>query len=146
MTREEVLARLHSPNFADLCNRHTIGLAVLFGSMAKGGDTPKSDIDLAVSLDKSPERQEGSETASARIALMNDVMGCLQTSRMDLVILNHADSLLRFEIARTGKPVYEAAAGAFADFCSLAVRQHEDSKVFYEAMDRYLARTVERGV
>jgi predicted nucleotidyltransferase len=114
--------------------------------MAKGGVTPKSDVDLAVSLGNSPERKVGSEAASARLALMNDVLGYLQTSQVDLVVLNHADSLLRFEIARTGKPVYEAAPGTFADFCSLAVRQHEDSKVFYEAMDRHLARTLGKGV
>lgn len=145
VTREEVLARLNSPDFAALCERHAVSLAVLFGSVAKGGAKPGSDIDLAVSLDRPTERKEGGRAASARLALMDDAMAYLQTSRIDLVILNHADSLLRFEVARTGKAVYQAAEGDFASFCSLALRQHEDSRVFYEAMDRYLSQTVGGG-
>ena len=77
--------------------------------------------------------------------LLKDLMIYLHTSALDLVILDRADSLLKFEIAKAGKPVYEATPGSFAEFCSLAVRQHEDSKVFYRAMDRYLARAAKRG-
>ena len=66
------------------------------------------------------------------------------TPDIDLVILNRADSLLRFEVARTGRSVYESAPGVFAEFCSLALRQHQDSRVLYRAMDRYLERALRK--
>lgn len=83
--------------------------------------------------------------ARQRKQFMKDVIAYLQTSDLDLVILDHANALLRFEIAKVGKPIYEETQGSFPAFCSLAVRQHEDSKVFYLAMDRYLKRAAERG-
>jgi len=75
---------------------------------------------------------------------MKDLITYLQTANVDLVILNHADPLLRFQVAKTGKPVYEETSGLFAEFCSLAVRQHEDSKVLHQAMDRYVRQASEK--
>lgn len=76
---------------------------------------------------------------------MKDLITYLRTADVDLVILNHANPLLKFQVAKTGKPVYEETSSLFARFCSLALRQHEDSKVFYQAVDRYLRKASERG-
>ncbi len=132
----EVMGRLSGPAFADLCQRHRLELVALFGSVATGKARPDSDIDLAVLLDNAA--LDADEGRSAATALIRDILTFLGTSRVDLVILNRADSLLRFQVARTGRPLYQRERGAFADFCSLALRQHEDSKVFYRAVDKYL--------
>jgi hypothetical protein len=142
--RERVAELLRSRDFTDLCRKHRVVLAVLFGSRAGGRAARRSDTDLAV-LTNGIQGLHSRHGSGGRTELLKDLVCYLQSSAVDLVILNHANSLLRFEIAKTGKPVYEETPGAFADFCSLAVRQHEDSRLFYRAMDRYLGRASERG-
>jgi len=145
VTSDGVLSRLKEPGFTDLCGNHSVDLAVIFGSMAKRRATTASDVDLAVSLSSFTSMDDEDKATSSKVALMRALMDYLETSRVHLVILNRADPLLKFEVARGGTPVYERREGAFADFCSLALRQHEDSRVLYDAMDRYLAKSVERG-
>ena len=143
MANREAAGRLFTPAFADLCEKHGVKLAVLFGSLVTGKASRNSDMDLAVLLD-TKNMVEGSRVGRVARSLLTDLMQFAGTSAIDLVILNRADSLLRFEVARTGKPIYESAPGAFAEFCSLALRQHQDSRVFYRAMDRYLERAVRK--
>ena len=144
MSAPDIVSVLHSRDFVELCRQHGVTLAVLFGSMAKGRATRSSDIDLAVMMNRDAT-VGGGMVPNRRVGLLKDLIRYLKTSNLHLVVLNRADSLLRFEIARTGRPLYEAEPGAFAEFCSLALRQHEDSRVFYRAMDRYLARVTDRG-
>lgn len=145
MGDQEAVARLFTPSFARLCENHGVDLAVLFGSRASEHVSPDSDIDLAVLLAEKDVGGSDSEKLHTATGLLKDLMHFLETADIDLVILNRADSLLRFEVARTGRPLYESAAGSFADFCSLALRQHEDSAVFYRATDRYLERAARKA-
>ncbi len=142
---ENAMDLLRSPGFADLCRERGVTLAVLFGSRAKGQAAASSDIDLALSIDCGGGETNSQPSPCNRRSLMKAIADYLRTSSFDLLILNRAGSLVRFEVAKAGKVLYEGRPGLFAEFCSLAVREHEDSKVFYRAMDRYLARATERG-
>ncbi|QUL99293.1 MAG: nucleotidyltransferase domain-containing protein [Candidatus Fermentithermobacillus carboniphilus] len=144
MGTKDAVNLLRSPGFAALCHRHGVSLAVLFGSQARGRATDASDIDLAVLMEDKGYARDLLCLARERRQFMKDLITYLQTADVDLVILNHANPLLRFQVAKTGKPVYEGMPGLFAQFCSLAVRQHEDSKVFYQAMDRYLKQAAQK--
>jgi len=144
MSTENAVNLLRKPGFASWCREHKISLAVLFGSQATGQSTKASDIDLAVLIGEKNCTRDPLRLARKRRELMKDLITYLETANVDLVILDHANPLLRFQVAKTGKPVYEKTSGLFAQFCSLAVRQHEDSKVFYHAMDRYLRQASER--
>ena len=145
MSGPDVLGALRNQDFAELCRQHGVTLAVLFGSVAKKKAVRSSDIDLAVMMSSDAMAQGGGAMSDRRVGLLRNLIRYLKTSNLHLVLLNRANSLLRFEIARTGLPVYEAEPGVFAEFCSLALRQHEDSRVFYQAMDRYLARVTNRS-
>ncbi|MDD3314358.1 MAG: nucleotidyltransferase domain-containing protein [Syntrophaceticus sp.] len=125
--------KLYKKDFADFCKAHGIALAILFGSRATGKAKPKSDIDLGVCL-TTPTRQHR--------ALQSDLIHFLKTDTIDLVILNYASPLLKFQVAKTGKPLYQEEPGAFAAYCSLALRQHSDAKLFYQATDSYLNRLI----
>jgi predicted nucleotidyltransferase len=126
--------RLYKKEFSDFCKAHGIELAILFGSQATGTAKPESDIDLGVWLTK-PTRQHRE--------LQHDLINFLKTDTIDLVILNYASPLLKFQVAKTGKPLYQKEPGAFAAYCSLALRQHSDAKPFYRATDSYLSRLIE---
>lgn len=145
MSAQDALDLLKHHGFVDLCRRNDVVLAMLFGSASKGGTAPGSDIDLAVSLRQDGLPADGQLRAQVRRRLVRDLSVYLARSDLDVVILNGADPLLRFEIAEGGKPLYEEKPGLFADFCSLAVRQHEDARVFYRATDRYLRQATREG-
>lgn len=142
MRLEDSFDLLSGQEFARFCEDHGISLAVLFGSMADGRGRPDSDIDLAVVVDV--PRSTLADAGFGR-RLMRDVIEFIGTSEVDLVILNRADPLLRYQVACGGKPLYESSPGTFASFCSLAVRQREDSRVFDKAVDRYLRRFLKEG-
>lgn len=144
MNAKDVLNLLKSPVFADLCKQHGVSLAVLFGSQATGRATEASDVDLAVLMRDKSRPDDLLSLACERREFMRELISYIKSTDVDLIILNHANPLLKFQVARTGKPVYQETPGLFSSFCSLAVRQHEDSMVFYRATDRYLRQAAER--
>ncbi|HYU33424.1 MAG TPA: nucleotidyltransferase domain-containing protein [Thermoanaerobaculia bacterium] len=87
-------------------------LAVLFGSMARGEARPRSDADLGVLLDPySPELRFRVEAELGRAA------GC----PVDVVLLDDAPPLLRFEIARDGVLLFEREDGLWTGFKAKAM-------------------------
>ncbi|GAB4541562.1 MAG: hypothetical protein Kow0063_32500 [Anaerolineae bacterium] len=78
-----------------LFEREGVQLAYLFGSLGKGQQG--NDIDLAILTQGEPA-----------FRLRSEITGCLGTERLDLVDLQHASPVLRFEILRTGQLLYAA--------------------------------------
>ncbi len=74
----------------------------LFGSRARGRQTPGSDFDLAVDSPKPP-----SEHAMEIKEAVNESVGLY---KVDIVYLPSVDPDLRLWILNTGKVVYEKAA------------------------------------
>ena len=74
--------------------------AYIFGSYAEGKTGPLSDIDIAVFLDKSMSRREAE---SKEAFLMDRISFYLKTDNFDLVVMNRASLLLRFNIIRNGR-------------------------------------------
>ena len=83
-----------------------VALAVVFGSMARPGSPNARDLDIAVltdaDLELPPLLGVAIERAARRV--------------VDLVHLNTAPPLLRFEIARDGVVVFERRSHTWADF------------------------------
>lgn len=89
-----------------------VQLAVLFGSRAKGRPRPGSDVDLGIHLDPySPELRFKVEADLGRAAGLP----------VDIVLLDEAPPLLRFEIARGGILVHEREPGLWTDFKARAM-------------------------
>jgi predicted nucleotidyltransferase len=83
-----------------------VRLAVLFGSAARGHAAPGSDLDVGVLFDTGREDAVALEVALARA-----------TGRcVDVVRLDAAPPLLRFEIARDGRLLLERTPHAWSDF------------------------------
>lgn len=136
----EVL-RPGSPQLRQIAGQHGLRLVVLFGSRARGTAHAKSDYDLAVlssaRVARPSEPLSASEAAALR-QLHARLQHLLQTSRVDLVLLDRASALLAHRVARDGIPLYEAEPGEFARFCVRAVQLKEDARPFTEAERRYL--------
>jgi predicted nucleotidyltransferase len=82
-----------------LLKGHGVQLAYLFGSLIRGGVVSDSanDVDLAVWSPDVPAYR-----------LREPIVECLGTERLDLVDLQRASPVLRFEILKTGRPLYVA--------------------------------------
>ena len=89
-----------------------VRLAVVFGSAAKGRLAPDSDLDLAVRL--APD-SAGTRRAAALAA------GRATGREIDLVELDGAPPLLRFQIARDARVVVEREPGAWTRFKARAM-------------------------
>ncbi len=89
-----------------------VRLAVLFGSVARGDATPRSDVDVAVLF----EQDDPGQLWDVDVA----VAGALRRT-IDLVDLRRAPPLLRLEIAREGRPVVEREDGAWVRFKARAM-------------------------
>lgn len=136
----EVL-RPGSPQLRQIAGQHGLRLVVLFGSRARGAAHEKSDYDVAVLSSTRVAHRSGPLSASEAAVLRRlhaRLQHLLQTSRVDLVLLDRASALLAHRVARDGIPVYEAEPGEFARFCVRAVQRKEDSRPFAEAERRYL--------
>lgn len=89
-----------------------------FGSSAKGGIRPGADVDIGVLFYHMPSIDELADLRAA-------IQDALSFDEVDLVVLNEASPVLRFE-AVSGRPVYTADPAARATFCSLTAREYED--------------------
>lgn len=111
-----------------------IQLLVLFGSAVKGQARPRSDVDLGV-------RCNGPADLDALYLATAPRLG---TDRLDLIDLRRAGPLLAFEVARTGRLLYERHPGAFREFQSLASRRYCDTEKLRRARRRAIHVFLER--
>ena len=124
---------------------HNIKLAVLFGSRAKGESRPDSDWDLAILFKDDFYDHNKYNLADIKKNLLKELCSLLETSKVDLVILNRVSPFLRYRVAKSGLPLFEENEDDFASFVSLAVRGYSDSMVFTKAGKKYLEKRAGHG-
>ena len=88
-----------------------VQLAVVFGSAAKGASHRRSDLDIGIMGLPSTQRLAALAVTLARTA----------GREVDLIPLETAPPLLRFEIARDGAPLLERAPHLWVDFQARAM-------------------------
>lgn len=103
-----------------------VELAVLFGSFARGRERPDSDVDLGLILDESTTGRRASIEAAVHRAARRKV---------DVVYLDEAPPLLRFEIARDGVPLVERRPHRWADFRVRAMHDWWDWAPYARRLD-----------
>jgi predicted nucleotidyltransferase len=102
LSRAELLRELRG-FFSD---HREVRFAYLFGSLAKGTRNALSDVDIAVFLDNEALTSQA-YPYGYRAYLSTELMNHLREKQVDVVILNQATPLLRFQVVRYGLPVYE---------------------------------------
>jgi predicted nucleotidyltransferase len=95
-----------------------------FGSARDGDVRRGGDIDVAVLFPIAPSLDECAD-------LRADLQQALAFEEIDLVVLNAASALLRFE-ALSGRRIVCRDEGGCAAFASLAAREYEDEMAFAE--------------
>lgn len=95
-----------------------------FGSARDGEVRHGGDADLGVLLAHRP-------TFDEQLDLLGQLQDALRLDEVDLVILNDANVILRFE-AVSGKRLFIRDVPAMAEFVSLTAREYEDEMAQYE--------------
>ncbi len=130
ITAEEVAARLDSLPLSE----PELDLLVLFGSTVTGRRKAGSDLDIAVRFDGPADLD----------ALYLALAGRLGTDRLDLIDLRRAGPLLAFEVARSGRLLFEKRRGMLREFQSLASRRYCDTAKLRVAQQRAIRVFLER--
>jgi predicted nucleotidyltransferase len=120
VTTDDLLERLA----AVLGRRPEVRFALLFGSAASRGPEAARDVDVAVSFARPTTLMERGRLAGA----LEDAVG----REVDLVDLDEASTLLRFEVVKTGRPVAVGDAAALTRFRALVPLEYYDLEPFLE--------------
>ena len=83
-----------------LIKQERVKLAYLFGSVAEGKEGKLSDVDLAVFLDESLNKKE---ILNLQLKVISELTSILKTDRIDLIVMNNAPLLLKYNIIKHGK-------------------------------------------
>lgn len=109
--------------------KHHISLLLLFGSRAKGNNSPESDLDLGVLFE---------DDAFDRSGVIADLISIFPNYDLDLAILNHADPVFKFEIISNYRILYCADPEIFINFYINTIKQYNDIQKFLKQEDLYL--------
>ncbi|MCD6569825.1 MAG: nucleotidyltransferase domain-containing protein [Deltaproteobacteria bacterium] len=99
--------------------RKNFRLVFLFGSFAKGCSTNRSDIDIAVVFEKTPDFFEVS-------ALKDQLSGYLGRE-IDIVILNTASPIIKMQVLKYGVLIKKDKE-AYSDFLIKTLNEYDDLK------------------
>lgn len=99
----------------------------LFGSLTYQNFISKSDIDLAVYLDK----EKCKDFFEKRLELISKISVVLK-KEADVVILNTAAPFLKFVILKEGKIIFEKEKGERIDFELKSINEYFDFKPILE--------------
>lgn len=106
-----------------LQSRSDIVFAYLFGSLAKGKPKPLSDVDLGVFLSEAEDAME------KKMEILGDLVDCLETDEIDLVILNTAPLTLKMKILENKEVIVDKAPFLRHSYESLTIRKYLDFSV-----------------
>ena len=103
-----------------LCSQESaIDAAYLFGSATTGKTRPVSDLDVAVLLDNASLDEF---RLLSFLSSLERACGC----RADVVILNRAGEVLKYEVRRSGRLVFERDSKRRKQFEILGRKTYED--------------------
>jgi uncharacterized protein len=112
--------------------------AYLFGSHAIGRTTPLSDVDVAVYPDKRVNAFE------YRLSRMEALSRIVKTDRVDVVLLNDAPPLLKYEIIRNGVVIKENRSRRVI-FEALILQEYLDTNYLRAVQHDHIRSQLRRG-
>jgi hypothetical protein len=113
-------------------------LVYLFGSQARGDASSLSDVDLGVFFRRTPSLDEQAQMVVDCGRVLD-----LETEKVDVVALNSAPPLLKYDAVSEGKLVYQAVSDdALNDFELRAMQECFDTEHLRRVQDLYLREKI----
>lgn len=130
--------------FSAIFKKYPVAAAYLFGSRANGQVGPMSDYDFAIQLD---DNLTPSKYLNIKSKVVSDLIGAVNNNAVDLVVLNEAPLLLKYQILRYGKPIYVSKPAQKASFVFNVIQKYLDWDYFQEKFSAALIkRTAKKGL
>lgn len=130
------MVRVDEKRLRQIARRYSLDLVVLFGSQAKGRAHRASDVDVAVRFRPGQPWPRGRRL---EIAARFDAL-FPEAHEVDVSFLNDASSILLFEVATSGRLLYEGRPLLFWQFQSYAARRYDDDYKYRLRREAYLER------
>lgn len=108
--------------------KNNIAMILLFGSRASDRFREDSDIDLGIFFKGEYNYQE----------VLSGLIKIFPLSKIDVVILNHSDPLLNFQILSEHEVIYCPDKEVYLSFFSGTVKKYNDMQKIYRLADKYL--------
>jgi hypothetical protein len=125
----------------DIFKKHNVKLAYLFGSRAKGNSGLESDFDVAVLFKKNPvDTLALNENTSLSLDLNKSF-----PAELDIVCLNYASSLLKYEVIRYGQILYSENEPERIDFEVSAIKEYIDEQPLRNLYNEALYKKILQG-
>ena len=104
--------------------KYPVLFAYLFGSRAKGRETDKSDVDIAVFFARAISKERYRDVLGSLREELSHALGAYD--KVDLIALNDAPPLLEREVVYEGKLLYSLDKGAQSHHLAQAVSRWLD--------------------
>ncbi len=139
MGKEDILEKLG--RFLEKINeQYAIEFAYLFGSFATEAYNKTSDIDIAIMF---VEKYEPKKEAIIKGSIIDAGQKYFQR-KLDVVSLNSATPLLKYEIVKNGIPIKESKKRA--TFESLVFREYFDFKYYADIYNKAMVEAIKKGI
>lgn len=122
---------------AFLAEQEDVVAAYLFGSLAQSRTNPRSDIDIAILLNSTSPGRE----LERRLQLMGELRR-FADREVEVVILNSSPPLLRHQVLRYGRRLYERDRQARVEFEVQAGKAYSDFQIVRRFFQRALFREI----
>lgn len=117
-------------NIEDLIEEFNIVLIYIFGSYAKGTNTKKSDIDIAVLID-------GETNTYLKLDLLGKLIDIFSSESIDLLILNNSNEVLKFQVIKYGKIIHMDSLYSKVMFEAETMSRYMDMEHFRKIQNKY---------
>ena len=123
---------VNKKNLELLAREYGVKFVVLYGSHVAGKTIEESDVDVAVFF----ETRRVPESFSRYSEIMQKLAEALQVEigKLDFVILNKANILLRYEITAKGKLLF-GDEDEYLQYKAFAFRDYHDAKSLFQLED-----------
>ena len=126
-----------SDQIAPIAKKHGIILLLRFGSSVTGMLHERSDVDLAVLLERVPRSLE------AHAELLHDLQQLFPDREVDCALLNRADPLFLRKITE-GCRLLHGAPRELQRFKIYAFKRYQDHRKYLDMERRYVERSLQR--
>ncbi len=131
----EEIARIIKNGDIEGLNIKKLKLIMLYGSRARGNYSNDSDLDLAFLFTEEALQQEN--TLKLRIKLAGKFEKLLEIET-DVVILNEAPPLLKYQVIKYGSVIYTASDFSYNSYYAKTIKEYFDYKHLRKIHDEQL--------
>lgn len=117
--------------------RDDINLAYLFGSQATAKAGKISDIDIAILL-----KGETKLNLDFKTEITSELMSLLSVNKIDVVFLNNATPLMRYEVIKDGKVIFSDPDFDLTDYKISVIREYLDTEHLRTVRYEYFLKAV----